>query len=116
MRLDVLVDVLDEVEVAGEAADGAAALNVLAELAVHGRLPDVALMDLQMPGMDGVTATRHIRAMDHPASRLPIIAMTANVLPQQIAHFREVGFSDHVGKPFKWDELYATINRWRMQK
>jgi DNA-binding NarL/FixJ family response regulator len=55
------LDVLDDVEVAGEAADGAGALEVLAELAVHGRLPEVALMDLQMPGMDGVAAIAEIR-------------------------------------------------------
>jgi PAS domain S-box-containing protein len=90
------------------AADGTEAIA-----AVQAKQYDLILMDIQMPGMDGVTATRHIRAMDHPASRLPIIAMTANVLPQQIAHFREVGFSDHVGKPFKWNELYGTVDRWR---
>jgi DNA-binding NarL/FixJ family response regulator len=55
------LDVLDDAEVAGEAADGAAALDVLADLAVHGRPPDVALMDLQMPGMDGVAAIAEMR-------------------------------------------------------
>jgi CheY-like chemotaxis protein len=93
------------------AADGTEAI-----VAVQAKQYDLVLMDIQMPGMDGITATRHIRAMDHPSSILPIIAMTANVLPQQIAHFREVGVSDHIGKPFKWDELYATINKWRAQR
>jgi DNA-binding NarL/FixJ family response regulator len=55
------LEVLDDVEVVGEAEDGAAALKVLAELAVHDRLPDVALMDLQMPGMDGVSAIAEMR-------------------------------------------------------
>ena len=54
------LEVLDDVEVAGEAADGAAALDVLTDLAVHGRTPDVVLMDLQMPGMDGVAAIAEI--------------------------------------------------------
>ena len=69
------------------AADGTEAI-----VAVQTKQYDLVLMDIQMPGMDGITATRHIRAMDHPSSILPIIAMTANVLPQQIAHFREVAF------------------------
>ena len=51
---------LEDVQVAGEAADGAAALALLAELATTGTLPDVVLMDLVMPGMDGVAATTEI--------------------------------------------------------
>jgi CheY-like chemotaxis protein len=44
---------------------------------------------------------------------VPIIAMTANVLPQQVTSFREAGMNDHVGKPFKREELYLAIARWR---
>jgi signal transduction histidine kinase/CheY-like chemotaxis protein len=73
---------------------------------------DVVLMDVQMPGMDGLTATRHIRALGSPASRLPIVALTANVLPQQVAQFRAAGMDDHVGKPFRPDELLAMVERW----
>ena len=88
-------------------ADGAAAVR-----AVQSETYDLVLMDVQMPGMDGITATGHIRGLSHPASRLPIIAMTANVLPQQVAQFRAAGMDDHVGKPFKREELYAAIARW----
>jgi CheY-like chemotaxis protein len=73
---------------------------------------DLVLMDVQMPVMDGITATQHIRALDHPARNLPIIAMTANVLPQQIEAFREAGMNDLVGKPFRRDELYQAVDRW----
>ena len=73
---------------------------------------DLVLMDVQMPGMDGLTATRHIRALDDPCHAVPIIAMTANVLPQQVATFKAAGMDDHVGKPFKRAELYATVARW----
>jgi signal transduction histidine kinase/CheY-like chemotaxis protein len=79
--------------------------------AVQGKSYDLVLMDVQMPGMDGITATRRIRALDDPTSRVAIVAMTANVLPHQIAEFREAGMNDHIGKPFKRDELYATIER-----
>ena len=73
---------------------------------------DVVLMDMQMPGMDGLTATRRIRELPGRAGRLPIIAMTANVLPAQVLACREAGMNDHIGKPFRRAELLATIGRW----
>ena len=73
---------------------------------------DLVLMDVQMPVIDGLTATRMIRALDHPAAKVPIIAMTANVLPHQVALCREAGMQDHVGKPFKRADLVAAIERW----
>jgi PAS domain S-box-containing protein len=86
--------------------DGAAAI-----MAVEAQDYDVVLMDVQMPGMDGVSATRHIRALPGPEGRVPIIAMTANVLPEQIASFRAAGMDGHVGKPFRRDELLAAVDR-----
>ncbi len=69
-------------------------------------------MDIQMPVMDGMTATQRIRGLNHSARNVPIIAMTANVLPQQIQAFRAAGMDDHVGKPFKRDDLLAAVARW----
>jgi len=86
--------------------------GVDAVMAVQSGQYDVVLMDIQMPVMDGVTATQHIRSLEHPARDVPIIAMTANVLPQQVNTFKNAGMQDHVGKPFKRDELLNTIQRW----
>lgn len=83
-----------------------------AVMAVENGSYDLVLMDVQMPGMDGLTATQVIRRLKSPVARVPIIAMTANVLPDQVRAFREAGMDDHVGKPFNRAELYATISKW----
>ena len=72
---------------------------------------DLVLMDIQMPGMDGITATKHIRQLSGPSAGTPIIAMTANVLSSQVAAFRRAGMNGHVGKPFRQDELRREIER-----
>ena len=79
--------------------------------AVQGNAYDLVLMDVQMPGMDGLTATRKIRALPGKAGSIPIVAMTANVLSQQIEATRSAGMNGHIGKPFKRDELRAEIER-----
>jgi PAS domain S-box-containing protein len=74
---------------------------------------DLVLMDVQMPVMDGLTATRRIRALPiAAAASTPIVAMTANVLPDQIARCVEAGMDDHLGKPMKPAELLNAIARW----
>ena len=99
------------IEKAGHAVDvvcnGAEAI-----LAIQGAPYDLVLMDVQMPVMDGISATRHIREMDHACREVPIIAMTANVLPSQIADLKAAGMDDHVGKPFKQAVLRDAITRW----
>jgi len=63
---------------------------------------DMIFMDLQMPEMDGFTATRLIRALDIPhAKTIPIVAMTANVFSEDVAHCLEAGMTAHVGKPLE---------------
>jgi CheY-like chemotaxis protein len=66
-------------------------------------------MDVQMPRMDGITATRRIREMDGHKSAVPIIAMTANVMAEQVREFLAVGMNGHVAKPIKQAELHAAI-------
>ena len=71
---------------------------------------DVVFMDVQMPGMDGLEATRRIRALGFDA--LPIVALTANVLVAQIEKCKQAGMNDHLGKPFGSKDLLASIARW----
>jgi PAS domain S-box-containing protein len=73
---------------------------------------DLVLMDIRMPIMDGVTATRHIRDMPHPIKDIPIIAMTGNVLPQQVRSYLDAGMNDHIGKPIERAQLYNNVRRW----
>ncbi len=80
-----------------------------AVLAVQAKRYDLVLMDVQMPGMDGITATRHIRALDGPAAAVPIVALTANVMPAHVVELRAAGMDGHLAKPFKWAELLRTV-------
>jgi PAS domain S-box-containing protein len=74
---------------------------------------DLVLMDVQMPIMDGLTATREIRAMEGARGvATPIVAMTANVLPEQIANCLAAGMDDHLGKPINPTKLLETVARW----
>jgi PAS domain S-box-containing protein len=73
---------------------------------------DLILMDVQMPVMDGVTATRRIRALPTPIGDIPIIAMTGNVLPEQVRSFLAAGMNDHVGKPIDRAKLCNNVRRW----
>jgi response regulator RpfG family c-di-GMP phosphodiesterase len=70
---------------------------------------DLVLMDIQMPRMDGITATRRIRALGGPAAEVPIVAMTANVLPEQVREFLAAGMDGHVAKPVRQAELQSAI-------
>jgi len=71
---------------------------------------DVVLMDLQMPVLDGYAATRQIR-QDMGQNTLPIIAMSANVMSEDVAQSRAAGMTDHVGKPFKLAQLVGLLRR-----
>jgi PAS domain S-box-containing protein len=90
------------------AADGLEAVE-----AAGRRRYDLILMDIQMPVMDGMAATRRIREAEPPGERrTPIIAMTANVLPEQVARCFEAGMDDHLGKPISPAKLIEILRRW----
>ncbi len=72
---------------------------------------DLVLMDIQMPKMDGVTATTTIRQLPAPVGHTPILALTANVLPEQVRVFAAAGMNGHVAKPIKQAELLAAIEK-----
>ncbi|WP_148716542.1 response regulator [Chitinolyticbacter meiyuanensis] len=69
------------------------------------------LMDIQMPELDGLTATRQIRE-DPAKADLPIIAMTAHALSDDRERTQAAGMNDHIAKPFRPDTLYNTLARW----
>ncbi|MCC6839567.1 MAG: response regulator [Flavobacteriales bacterium] len=70
---------------------------------------DVILMDIQMPELGGVDATQAIRALAGPRARVPIIAMTANVMKADLDECLRSGMNAHVPKPFSKDELLTAI-------
>lgn len=76
----------------------------------NGDMYDVILMDVQMPEFDGIAAARAIRALPGHARNLPIVALTANVLPDQIALCIAAGMTDHAAKPIDILHLNALIS------
>jgi CheY-like chemotaxis protein len=87
-------------------ANGVEAVN-----AVQSNIYDLVLMDIQMPQMDGIAAVRVIRKLDGPVRNIPIVAMTANVLPKQIRCIEAAGMNGYVAKPTELDDLLTEIGR-----
>ncbi|MGE0161093.1 MAG: response regulator [Gemmatimonadales bacterium] len=73
---------------------------------------DVVLMDIEMPEMDGIAATVAIRER-LSAEELPIVALTAHVVPELEQRCRDAGMSDFLSKPFKANALYGVLERWK---
>jgi len=90
-----------------EAADGAEAVAAALRSGF-----DIILMDQQMPGMDGLAATRAIRATSELNRRTPILALSANVLAVHLAACRDAGMNDHIGKPIAPAELLTKVSHW----
>ncbi len=66
-------------------------------------------MDMQMPVMDGITATKLIRSSDHPDRNIPIFAMTANTFATDRKRCQDAGMNGYIAKPIHIDEIAATL-------
>jgi len=85
---------------------------MLAVQAASAQVYDAILMDVHMPRMDGLAATRAIRALPGASGKTPIIAMSADVLPQSVERCRAAGMVDHLAKPVQLRALHDTLARW----
>lgn len=107
---EVLWEVLETVGIRPVLAEnGRQAVNLLREKGPGGF--DLVLMDIQMPVMDGLTATGEIRAWPGFAA-LPIIAMTAHTMDHQKSAYLAAGMNDHIGKPFNIPDFFAILGKW----
>ncbi len=89
-----------------EAPSGSAALALLSSDEI-----DLVLLDMNMPGMDGFEVIRRLRGMGGRLAGIPVIAMTADVMPEHLVAFRQAGIDGHVGKPLLPEALTAEIQR-----
>src|SRR5271168_2884497 len=107
LNREVALGLLEDAHLAIETAEnGQVAVQMVAEHEY-----DLVLMDMQMPVMDGLAATRAIRLQPRFKS-LPIIAMTANVMESDRERCTEAGMNDHLAKPIDPDALLAPVLRW----
>jgi len=96
--------------------------EMVADLAENGRVAvelfeshdvgyyDAILMDMRMPEMDGLEATRAIRALDRPdAKSIPIIALTANAFDEDVQRSMQAGLNAHLSKPVEPEVLFETL-------
>ncbi len=111
MNQQVAIELLESAGAAVTVANhGGEAVRILKETTGNPAF-DVVLMDLQMPEMDGYTATKLLRA-DPQFKGLPIIAMTAHALVEERQRCLEAGMNDHVTKPIDPEALIAALKRW----
>ena len=100
--------------VVDQAADGKEAVEMFTASAPG--TYDAVLMDVMMPELDGLSATRAIRGMDRPDAQLPIIAMTANLFDEDVAACLAAGMDAYIPKPLEAGQMIKTIAEWLERK
>jgi CheY-like chemotaxis protein len=93
------------------ATNGSEALLALAKAEVAGEAYDVVLMDCQMPVLDGYEATRRIRQSSAPYHSIPVIALTAQIGPDERTHCLDAGMNDYLTKPISRQSLWRILQR-----
>ena len=94
------------------AQDGVEAVAAVNEAIAAGRPYDMVLMDMQMPNMDGLQASRAIRSAGIDAAALPIVAVTANAYADDLQRCAEAGMQAHLAKPLRISQLSDAISEW----
>ena len=110
LNIDLLTQLLEDHYALLVARDGAAGV-ALAEQQV----PDLVIMDIALPVMDGYEATRRIREEEtaaNDASHVPIVALTANAIQGDRERCIAAGMDDYLAKPFRKEDLHAVVARW----
>lgn len=115
LNREIAVYLLQEAgAVVDQAADGKEAVEMFAASAPG--TYDAVLMDVMMPELDGLSATRAIRGMDRSDAQLPIIAMTANLFDEDVAACLAAGMDAHIPKPLEAGQMIKTIAEWLERK
>ncbi|WP_160599872.1 ATP-binding protein [Allopontixanthobacter confluentis] len=100
----------------GIASNGLEAIEMVTDAKQNGVPYDLVLMDVQMPFMDGLAATRRLRQDGHDPKTLPVIALTANAYADDIADCQAAGMQGHLAKPVRSRDLAQAVSRWVPRK
>ena len=111
LNAEILTDLLEMEDITSEWAENGQLAVEMFQRSEPGRFSAI-LMDMRMPVMDGLAATRAIRRLNRPdAATIPIIALTANAFEEDVRHCLEAGMNAHLSKPVEMEQLRAALGR-----
>ncbi|WP_407673079.1 response regulator [Novosphingobium beihaiensis] len=98
------------------AANGDEAVRMALDAEARGRPYQLVFMDMQMPDVDGLEATRRLRAAGFDAEKLPIVALTANAYAEDVTACMEAGMQGHLAKPVRASDIRGAVVKWGRAK